>query len=62
MQAYRISNRTLHELLALEFTKNINHFSLEDKASTLHALARVDVEANTIIQTLHAVVASNFEA
>lgn len=55
-------NKTLHEILALEFTKNINDFSLSSKASILYTLAKADVEASSILKTLHAIVASNLEA
>lgn len=62
MQAFRISNRTLSELLAVEFSKHIDNFDLPQKTRALFALARADVEASNILQTLHAVVASHFEA
>ena len=62
MQAFRIGNRTLSELLAVEFSKHIDSFDLDQKVKALYALARADVEASNIFQILHAVAASHFEA
>ena len=62
MGRHCLGNQILHEILALEFVKNINHFSLQEKADILVQLARSDIDASNVIQSAHAVVASTLHA
>ena len=36
LRVYRMGDRTLHEILALEFSKNVNHYDWTQKAYILH--------------------------
>lgn len=62
MNNYQIGNQTYYEILALEFVKNINEFSLDRKAEIIAWIAESDLEASNIIRSAHAVTSSTLEA
>jgi hypothetical protein len=62
MNLNRIGNQTFYEILALEFVKNIDAFSLDQKAKMLAWIAECDLEASNMIRSAHAVTSSTLEA
>merc|ERR1711935_711231 len=59
---FQVGNRVVYDLLAVEFARHLNTYSLRDKCAILDSLATADIDAAGAIRTAHAVCASVFEA
>ena len=46
---FRLGDRIKMEILAVEFVRNLDKFSLRDKTRILHSLAKADVDASNIL-------------
>ena len=59
---FQVGNRVVYDLLAVEFARYLDTYSLRDKCVILDALATADIDATGAIRTAHTVCASVFEA
>ena len=49
------------EILAVEFVRKLDEFSLRHKSLILYSLAKGDIDARNILSTTHTVLASTLE-
>jgi hypothetical protein len=62
MQLYQIGNKIQYEILSADLVRNVNKFTLKKKSMMLLNFAKVDIEAQSIIKTVHNICASTLEA
>ena len=62
MAAFQIGNPLLYEILAVEFVRHLDEFSLQRKVQILKCLASSDIDASNILKAVHTVCASTLEA
>ena len=61
MAYHQIGNRVFYELLAIEFVRNLDLFSLRVKSQILLILACADIDAGSILNTAHTICSSTLE-
>lgn len=61
MNLHQVGNRAFYEILSLQFVRNLDKLSFEEKGEIAWYLAQADVDASTLIKSLHAILASSLE-
>ena len=60
--AYQIGTKAYYEMLAIEFVKHCDKFSLREKARMLYGFAQADIDPNFVIKTAHKICSAYSEA
>jgi hypothetical protein len=59
---YQIGTKAYYEMLAIEFVKHVDKFSLKNKSRLLYWFALADIDSSYIFKTAHKLCASYSEA